>query len=211
MPKVQKVLFPGPAGQLEGLLKYEEKREPKALAVVCHPHPLYHGTMHNKVVFAVADTYFRLGCSVLRFNFRGVGLSFGVHDNGKGEVEDARAAIGYLRRRFHISACHIAGFSFGARIAMESAVHDPTLSSLCVVAPSFKNSDFALPPQWSIPKLFLQGTADSICAAEELRLRFPSFPTPKMVVWIEEADHFFVGRLEKLKEAICLHREFLNL
>src|ERR1044071_8668413 len=114
MVKVQSVQFEGRAGRIEGLLKYREGTDPAALAVVCHPHPLYQGTMHNKVVFATAEAFFGLGCMVLRFNFRGAGLSSGSHDNGKGEVEDALAAMKFLRHRHPELRCHISGFSFGA-------------------------------------------------------------------------------------------------
>src|SRR5215813_6772995 len=99
MNKVQSVQFAGPAGRIEGLLKFREGTEPAALAVVCHPHPLYQGTMHNKVVFATAEAFFGLGCEVLRFNFRGAGLSAGRHDHGPGEIEDALSAVDYLRKR----------------------------------------------------------------------------------------------------------------
>ena len=97
MVKLKALTFTGPAGRLEGLLKFDESVDPKALVVVCHPHPQFQGTMHNKVVFAVAETFFGLGCEVLRFNFRGVGLSAGTYDNGHGEIEDALAAAEQLR------------------------------------------------------------------------------------------------------------------
>src|SRR5438105_922400 len=124
MNKVQSVEFEGPAGRIEGLLKFREGADPAALAVVCHPHPLYQGTMHNKVVFATAEAFFSLGCEVLRFNFRGVGLSAGTHDFGRGEMEDALAAIDFLRERDPGTACHLAGFSFGAGVALQTACDD---------------------------------------------------------------------------------------
>ena len=211
MLRVQTVYFPGPAGQLEGLLKFKEGQQPRGLVVVCHPHPLYHGTMHNKVTFAVADAYSNLGCSVLRFNFRGVGLSTGIHAHGKGEIDDAQSAIGYLRERYPGVECHIAGFSFGAWIALEVTRHDSALRSVCAVAPPFKYFDSSFLDHLITPKLFLQGNADTICEAEELSKKFPSFPDPKEVVWFEGADHFFVHRLEDLKKAIASHQDFLRL
>jgi uncharacterized protein len=211
MHKVQTVLFAGPVGQLEGLLKLTEGQEPRGLVVVCHPHPLYHGSMHNKVTFAVADAYFKLGCTVLRFNFRGVGQSAGIHDHGKGEIDDARAAIGYLRERFPGPGCHVAGFSFGAWIALEVARRESALRSACTVAPPFKYFDSGFLNQLTIPKLFLQGKADTICQGEELHKLFPAFAVPKEVVWFEEADHFFLHCLEDLKKAISSHQDFLRI
>src|SRR6266850_1735700 len=120
MSRIKSLTFDGPAGRLECILKFDETRAPKALAVVCHPHPLSQGTMHNKVVFAIAEAFFALGCAVLRFNFRGVGISAGTHDQGRGELEDALAAVEYLRARHPGLPCHIAGFSFGAWIAIEA-------------------------------------------------------------------------------------------
>jgi alpha/beta superfamily hydrolase len=211
MHKVQTVFFAGPVGQLEGLLKLTEGQAPRALVVICHPHPLYHGTMHNKVTFALADAYFKLGCIVLRFNFRGVGLSTGIHDHGKGEIDDAQSAIGYLRERYPGLGCHVAGFSFGAWIALEVARRESALISVCAVAPPFKYFDSDFLGQLTTPKLFLQGKADTICDGEELHKRFPSLADPKEVIWFEEADHFFAHRLEDLKKAIASRQHFLRL
>jgi hypothetical protein len=211
MHKVQNVFFAGPAGQLEGLLKLTEGQKPRGLVVVCHPHPLYHGTMHNKVTFAVADAYFKLGCNVLRFNFRGVGLSAGAHDQGNGEIDDARSAVAYLRDRFPGTGCYVAGFSFGAWIALEVARRDSALISVCTVAPPFKYFDSSFLNHLTAPKLFLQGKADTICEAEELHKRFSSFADPKEVVWFEEADHFFLHHLDELKSTIASRQGFLRL
>jgi len=211
MIKVQSVQFEGPAGRIEGLLKFRERMDPAALAVVCHPHPLYQGTMHNKVVFATAEALFSLGCEVLRFNFRGVGLSAGTHDFGKGEVDDVLAALEFLRERHAGAACHLAGFSFGASIALQMACRDVSLASVTAVAPSFKFFDPACLSSLPIPKLFLQGTADSICSPEDLRRLYPGFRAPKSVVWIEGAEHFFAGEIDALKMSIVEHRQFLGL
>ncbi|MFN8009472.1 MAG: alpha/beta fold hydrolase [Terriglobia bacterium] len=211
MLKVQNVEFNGPAGRLEGLLKLTEGQEPKALAVVCHPHPLFHGTMHNKVTFAIADAFFRLGVIVLRFNFRGVGKSAGEHDHGKGEMEDAQAAIHFLRTRYPGPRCMIAGFSFGSWIALEVARHDPSLISVCAVAPPFKYIDPSFLQSISTPKLFLQGSLDTICPGEELQKLFSTFSSPKELVWFEGADHFFAHRLDELKSAITSRSGLLQL
>ena len=211
MIKVQNVQLEGPAGRIEGLLKFREGMDPAALAVVCHPHPLYQGTMHNKVVFATAEALFSLGCEVLRFNFRGVGLSAGTHDFGKGEVDDVLAALEFLRERHAGAACHLAGFSFGAGIALQMACRDVSLASVTAVAPSFKFFDPACLSSLPIPKLFLQGTADSICSPEDLRRLYPGFLAPKSVVWLEGAEHFFAGEIDALKTSIVEHGQFLGL
>jgi len=148
---------------------------------------------------------------VLRFNFRGVGLSAGTHDFGKREVDDVLAALEFLRERHAATGCHLAGFSFGASIALQMACRDVSLASVTAVAPSFKFFDPACLSSLPMPKLFLQGTADSICAPEDLRRLYPGFRAPKSVVWIEGADHFFAGEIDVLKMSIVDHRQFLGL
>lgn len=211
MNKVQSVQFEGPAGRLEGLLKFREGIDPLALVVICHPHPLYQGTMHNKVVFAMAEAFFGLGCAVLRFNFRGVGLSAGSHDFGKGELQDALAAVAHLRQRHAGTVCHVAGFSFGAGIALQAASSDASLASVTAVAPSFKVFDPAVLSSLSTPKQFLQGTSDTVCPPEDLRRLYPGFLSPKSVVWIDGADHFFAGHIDRLKSAIREQRQLVGL
>lgn len=211
MVKLKSLTFTGPAGQLEGLLKFDESVDPKALAVACHPHPQFQGTMHNKVVFAVAEAFFALGCEVLRFNFRGVGLSTGTHDHGRGETEDALAVVEHLRQRHPGLPCHIAGFSFGGRIAIEAARIDSSLASLTAVAPSLKHLDPLFLHELRVPKLFLQETADEICPAKDLQALFPSFADPKALVLFEGAGHFFDGHLVELRKAITEHRVLLGL
>jgi uncharacterized protein len=211
MIKVQSVQFEGPAGRVEGLLKFREGTEPAAVAVVCHPHPLYQGTMHNKVVFAAAEAFFSLGCEVLRFNFRGVGLSAGSYDSGKGEVEDALAAINFLRMRHSGVVSHLAGFSFGAGIALQAGCRDQSLASVTAIAPSFKMCDPDCLSSLSTPKLFLQGTADTVCPSEDIRRLYPGFLSPKSIHWFEGAEHFFAGQIDALKASIVEHRQFLGL
>jgi uncharacterized protein len=211
MIKVQSVTFNGPAGRLEGVVKADDSVDPRALAVVCHPHPLYQGTMHNKVVFATAEAFFGLGYKVLRFNFRGVGLSSGSHGNGEGEVEDALVAVKFLRDQHPGLRCHISGFSFGAWIAIEAAAREANLASLTAVAAPFRRFDPSLLTGLFIPKLFLQGTADDHCPASELQRLFPSFAEPKQLVLVEGAGHFLDNRLTDLKNAIVTHKAFLGL
>src|ERR1017187_9475693 len=120
MPRrIESLMLTGPAGKLEALLEEPEDREPREAFMVCHPHPLFGGTMHNKVVYRIARGMRRAGAVVLRFNFRGVGRSEGVNDRGEGEIEDARAALGFLRERYPDLPYSMAGFSFGSRVIMK--------------------------------------------------------------------------------------------
>src|ERR1700686_2884454 len=119
MPRrIESHLIAGPAGKLEALLEEPEDQAPREACLVCHPHPLYGGTMHNKVVYRMARALRRSGSVVLRFNFRGVGKSEGAHDEGKGEFEDARLLLEWLRARYPALAYSATGFSFGSRIAL---------------------------------------------------------------------------------------------
>src|SRR5580658_7103762 len=123
MPRrIETLLIEGPAGKLEALLEEPEQEdagEPRETCLVCHPHPLFGGTMHNKVVYRIARGMRRAGAVVLRFNFRGVSRSEGVHDEGRGEVDDARAALAFLRARYPALAYSLAGFSFGSRVILK--------------------------------------------------------------------------------------------
>src|SRR5579884_3340595 len=119
MPRrIESLFIAGPAGRLEALLE-EPEEAPAQACLVCHPHPLYSGTMHNKVVYRLARGFRRSGAVVLRFNFRGVSQSEGVYDHGVGEVEDARAALGFLRERYPDLPFSLAGFSFGSRVILK--------------------------------------------------------------------------------------------
>ena len=159
-PRLLPITLEGPAGPLEALLQEHEAHDHKATAVVCHPHPLYGGTMHNKVVHRAASVLHALGCAVLRFNFRGVGQSAGTHDRGVGEVEDARAALQFLRLRYPGAHRIAAGFSFGSAIAAHLAAREPEIERLILIAPAVDKANFDILKSLSTPKLVLQGTAD---------------------------------------------------
>ena len=194
--------FDGPAGAIEGLLQEREGDAPRIVAVVCHPHPLYGGTLHNKVVHRTAATLHQLGAAVLRFNFRGVGRSAGTHDQGEGEVEDARAAIEFLRRRHSGAHVWIAGFSFGSWIAARLAASDPTIERMILVAPPVTTSSFEVLRSSTTPKLILQGSADVVCPRAALEPEFARWAEPKQVIYIEGASHFFDRQLGDLAKAM---------
>ena len=194
--------LPGPAGSLEALLREREGAPPPIAAVVCHPHPLYGGTLHNKVVPRTATTLHALGAAVLRFNFRGVGASEGSHDQGIGELEDARAALAFLRKRHTRARLWCAGFSFGAGVAARLAASEADIGQLVLVAPPVNTASFEGMRTSRVPKLVLQGTADVTCAPAALEAEFPLWAEPKKLILIEGATHFFDRQLGALAEAM---------
>ena len=199
------VTLPGPAGALEGLLQEREGARPGLIAVVCHPHPLYGGTLNNKVVHRVAGTLHALGLAVLRFNFRGVGRSEGRYDQGAGELEDARAALAWLSARHPGTRRWMAGFSFGSWIAARLAAADPSIERLILVAPPVRSSSFEVLHTLATPKLVVQGTADTMCPMEALEREFPLWAKPAERVVIEGANHFFDRKLGELADVLS-HR-----
>jgi hypothetical protein len=196
------VSVPGPAGDLEGLLHERDAGPHAAAAVVCHPHPLYGGTLHNKVVHRVAGTLHELGAAVLRFNFRGVGRSAGTFDRGPGEVEDARAALAFMRERHPHARRWLAGFSFGSWAMAALAGSERDVDQLILIAPPVGSMSFEGMRETRVPKLVVQGTADEFCPIEDLDREFPTWAPPKVRVAIEGAGHFFDRRLEDLAEAV---------
>ena len=165
----------GPAGPLEALLQERDEHDPELTAVVCHPHPLYGGTLHNKVAHRVASTLHGLGAAVLRFNFRGVGRSAGTFDRGEGEREDARAALDWLRERYPSARRWAAGFSFGSWVASRLAASSPDVERLILIAPPVHTQTFEEMRTLATPKLVVQGTGDEICRPENLERVWPAW------------------------------------
>jgi alpha/beta superfamily hydrolase len=201
----------GPAGTLEGLLEEpedSEHTEPTGACLVCHPHPLFGGTMHNKVVYRIARGMRKAGAVVLRFNFRGAGRSEGVHDQGTGEVEDARAALGFLRARYPALPYSMAGFSFGSRMVMKlgcgvsGQLADQLPVRLIAVGFPTRLGRCDSLSTCAIPKYFVQSTLDEYGPREELEAAFQACAEPKYLQFIEARDHFFDGALEELEAAI---------
>jgi hypothetical protein len=202
--KLKVLRFDGPAGALEGLLQEHQAREPTLTAVICHPHPLHGGTLHNKVVHRLASVLHELGAAVLRFNFRGVGESEGRFDHGRGELEDARAALAWMRARHPGSRRWAAGFSFGAWVAARLAASDHDVERVVLVAPPVTTADFSILRGSRVPKVVIQGTRDDVCPPERLAREYPLWSEPKSLHWVEGASHFFDRKLGALAEA--LHR-----
>ena len=197
--------LPGPAGPLEALLN-EGVPEATHAAVVCHPHPLYGGTLHNKAVFHAMKALNALGLPVLRFNFRGAGLSAGEHDHGNGEVDDVRAALDWLDQEVHLPLI-FAGFSFGAAVGLRPSCPDSRVQALIAlglpISPVDDRSyDYDFLKTCTEPKLFVSGSRDQFAAKAKLEALVAELPDPKKLVIIEAADHFFEGRLRELRETI---------
>ena len=199
--RLESLTLPGPAGGLEAILQHREGVTPEVTAVVCHPHPLHGGTLHNKVVHRVAATLHELGAAVLRFNFRGAGRSEGQHDEGRGELEDARAALRWLEERYPRARRWVAGFSFGSWIAARLAASEP-VERLILVSPPLQRSDFESMRESPVPKLVLQGTQDDVCPPYELEKEFPFWREPKRLILVEGASHFYDRQLGALGEAL---------
>jgi uncharacterized protein len=180
-------------------------------AVVCHPHPLFGGTLHNKVVFHTMKALNSFGFPVLRFNFRGTGLSQGEHDHGQGEVDDVRSALDWLEGEFHLPLL-FAGFSFGAAVGLRASYADVRVEALIGVGtpagpvaageeePRVYEFDFL--KDCTKPKLFVSGARDPFGPRAKLEALVGSLAEPKKLVLIEGGDHFFEGRLRELREAI---------
>jgi uncharacterized protein len=192
----------GPAGQLEAMLWTAEKADPPLVAVVCHPHPLFGGTMHNKVVYQTAKALHRSGLPVLRFNFRGAGLSEGGHDTGRGEQDDVRAALNYLSEQFPAKPILLAGFSFGAWVGLRVGCEDPRVTKLIGLGIPVDNSDLTYLRACVKPKLILQGANDQFGSRANVEALFAEMPEPKQLVIVEGAEHFFAGKLDQVAAAI---------
>ncbi len=192
----------GPAGRLEATLWTLPTAHPGLVAVVCHPHPLFGGTLHNKVVFQTAKALHQRGFPVLRFNFRGAGLSEGVHDRGRGEAEDVRAALDYLAREFSARPILLAGFSFGAWVGLRVGCEDPRVTELIGVGIPVNDSDLSYLRECPKPKLFVQGGEDPFGSRDRVEKLFETLPEPKRLVIVDGADHFFNGKLDRLGSAV---------
>ena len=194
--------FRGPAGRLEGILMGPDGPS-VAAAVVCHAHPLHGGVMHFKAVFRAAKALQSAGLAALRFNFRGVGRSEGVHDDGAGEQDDARAALDELERRFPGLPLVLGGFSFGSVVALRLAVRDARVRAVFALGfPLVRFGDastLAAPRQ---PRLFVQGEHDVYGPGEEVRTVVDALPGPREMVVVAGADHFFNARLDALQQAV---------
>jgi uncharacterized protein len=212
---IRSFFLDGPSGRLEALLNAGSPDASYA-AVVCHPHPLFGGTLHNKVVFHAMKALNSFGYPVLRFNFRGTGLSQGEHDHGQGEIEDVRTALDWLDWEFHLPLI-FAGFSFGAAVGLKAACADTRVKAdiglgLPVAPIGDRSYDFSFLGECRKPKLFVSGSRDQFATPAQLEALVQTVPPPKQLVVIPDADHFFEGRLREMRTAVELWiSEAINL
>jgi alpha/beta superfamily hydrolase len=192
----------GPAGKLEALLWTSPLDDPPFAAVVCHPHPLFAGTMHNKVVYQVAKTLHRRGAPVLRFNFRGAGLSEGEHAGGFGERGDVLAAIDFLAADFPGRPIVLAGFSFGSWVGLRVGCKDARVEKLIGLGVPVDKSNLEYLLECTKPKLIVQGGNDEFGSRQNVEALFTQMPEPKKLVIVEGVDHFFAGKLPEVGTAI---------
>ncbi len=190
-----------PDGQLEANLK--GPRGPiRGVALVLHPHPLFGGTMHNKVVFRAAGALNDAGLLTVRINFRGVGQSTGEHDEGRGERDDARAGLDYLAENYPGQEITLCGFSFGARVGLEVGFVDERVARLISIGTPVDKYDFSFLEQCRKPILFVQGDRDEFGGVERLRELAATIKAPVHLALIKDAGHFFDDHLDELKRAI---------
>ena len=201
LPQSQKISIRGPAGDLEAILESPGDEAIVGIAVVCHPHPQHGGTMHNKVAHTLARSFVRSNFAVLRFNFRGTEGSDGVYDKGVGELDDALAAVAWMRQQQLEVPLWLAGFSFGAAIAVRAAVaYD--VDGLIAIAPAIYRFAGNLDAQPDCPWLIIQGDEDELVEIDETIEWVDSLePGPELLV-VPGAEHFFHGRLHDLREAV---------
>jgi hypothetical protein len=194
----------GSAGRLEALLwRPTGGKKPPLAAIVCHPHPLFGGTMHNKVVYQAAKSLDQFGLPVLRFNFRGAGKSAGAHDRGRGEQDDIRAAIDFLADEFPGLPVLLAGFSFGSWVGLRAGCEDVRVAELIGIGVPVNDADFSYLSACRKPKLFVQGGKDQFGAPDKVKTLVASLPGENRLITVNDADHFFTGKLDQLGRAIA--------
>ena len=194
--------IPGPVGPLEALLD-APAGEPRATVVFAHPLPTHGGTMHTKVVFQSAKALARIGCAVLRFNFRGVGLSAGAWDNGRGEMEDYRSAVDYMAGAYPDLEMWAAGFSFGSYIATTAGADDDRICALIAVAPPVDKYEFASVKMSTKPKFIVHGERDELISLKMVRHFYAQLHEPKELVEIDRANHLFDGQASEVGDALA--------
>jgi uncharacterized protein len=193
--------IPGPVGPLEALLDLPAG-EPRAAAVVAHPHPQFGGTMHTKAVYQSAKALARIGVAVLRFNFRGVGRSAGNFDAGPGEMDDFRAGLTFVEDRYPALPVWAAGMSFGSWIALSVGAEAPRVTLLLGIATPVDRYDFAAVKQSDKPKFFIHGEEDELISVKDVRRFYSELKEPRELVVIPDANHLFEGKTQEVGEAV---------
>ena len=209
MPRLLETTFlEGPAGRLEALHEGpDDDAKIERVAVICHPHPLHGGALHNKVVFRMAKAARQAHAAVLRFNFRGVGQSQGEHDEGHGEQDDVRAAVAYARDRYPGLPLVLGGFSFGSAVSAKVACSDPGIERWVGAGFPVKREGVEFNQSCSCPKFFVHSTEDIYGPRERMEEVYAATPKPKSIEWIESPDHFFKDKLDEFQAAV--HRAII--
>jgi alpha/beta superfamily hydrolase len=199
----QNLFLDGPAGRLEAILWTPTRSgTPPLAALVCHPHPLFGGTMHNKVVYNAAKTMDALGIPTLRFNFRGAGLSTGEHDKGRGEQGDVQTALDFLAAQFPGIPLLLAGFSFGSVVGLRVGCRDARVTELVGLGLPVNSADVSILQDCRKPKLFVHGADDQFGERGKIEQFVGSLQGENQLVIVEDADHFFAGHIDELNAAI---------
>jgi hypothetical protein len=192
---------------IEAALWEPENEAPVAAAVLCHPHPLYGGTMNNRVIYRAAKGAVEAGLAALRFNFRGVGASTGRYDKGAGERKDVAALIDWLERRYPGLPLALVGFSFGAWVGLQIGVHDPRMAALIGLGPPLNSYDFDFLLDGARPSLLIVGTRDEFCPRDKMEAFARRLPETSAVRWVAGADHFFTHQIDEVQLVV---REYLR-
>jgi alpha/beta superfamily hydrolase len=195
-----RILLPGPVGRLEAVV-VGPATIPAAIGIICHPHPLYGGTFNNKVVTTIARTWLKMGLAVIRFNFRGVGASEGHYAAGAGETDDALAVLEFAQAAYPTCQIWLAGFSFGAYVALQVA-QQRSIAQLVTVAPPAGNFDFSNIKQVTCPWLVIQGNQDEVVVPDTVYAWLRQFSPPPTLIRLPKAGHFFHGQLGELQTAL---------
>ena len=197
---IENILLEGPAGRIECLIKHpsHDGPGPAAAGVVCHPHPLFGGTMHNKVVHTAATALLRAGIPALRFNFRGVGLSGGRHDGGRGEQDDLSVVLEHLASRYAGLPLLVAGYSFGSFVALKVGCGDPRVAALIGIGLPVSLYDFSFLGGCDQPLALIQGEQDQFGPLRLVMAMATSLPRGATVLPVAGARHDFDGRLEEV-------------
>jgi len=195
----QRLFISGPTGKLQCLYQEGDKTAPAV--VLCHPHPQYGGTMRNKVVYWMARAFDSLGCSVLRFNFRGVEQSEGIWDEGRGEADDAAAALGWLHDQTPNAPLWLAGFSFGCYAGFQAARRDARVERMFAVAPAVNHWDFSFMQGETRPITVVSGTADEIVPYMAVAATVKMLPNAHLHT-IKGAGHFFPEHKQEMMNAL---------
>jgi uncharacterized protein len=201
--RVMNVDVPGPVGVLEGLINASATGEPRAIAVLAHPLPTAGGTMHTKGVFHAARALARIGCPVLRFNFRGVGRSPGRFDEGRAERDDFLAALSFMTARYpSVARVWAGGMSFGAWVAMTCGAADARVSALIGIAPPVNKYDFSPVLSAAKPTFLIHGEFDELVPLRDVRRFYGQLSEPKELIVIDGADHLFDGKVTEIGDTI---------